>query len=140
MTTELIGQLKDFEIFVEKIEKMCEEVKESHLVDKDGNKYQYNHFDLRDNNGYVVPLPKNSLEDYFEIWNYVQERYKKYLDDYDNPIIPNAMYLDLYWNDVENNCAYYDDLAIWIYFDYEYGIYYDTDTEIIEKINKRDNN
>lgn len=40
--------------------------------------------------------------------------------------------------EVEANSAFYDGLTLWIYFDYEYGIYYDTDVEICDKIRKRD--
>jgi hypothetical protein len=48
------------------------------------------------------------------------------------------MFFDVYWNDVEANSAFYDNLTLWIFFDYEYGIYYLEDDEILEKIKKRD--
>jgi hypothetical protein len=52
--------------------------------------------------------------------------------------MPNEMYFDVYWNNVEANSAFFDDVTLWIYFDYEFGIYYDTDEEICDKIRKRD--
>ena len=138
MTTELIDQFRDFEIFAEKMEALVEEVKKNHLKDNEGNIFKFEDFDLRDERGSIDSLPI-TIKDYAIIWNYVQERYNEYLSDCDNPLMPDAMYLDLYWNNVESNSAFFDDLTLWVYFDYEYGIYYDTDTEIIEKIRERDN-
>lgn len=138
MTKELLNQLKPFEIFVEKMEAIVEEVKKSHLTDDEGNTYKLEHFDLRDDAiGSVDSLPLK-LEDYFGLWKYVKDRYEEYLASCENPLMPNEMYFDVYWNDVENNQAFFDDLCLWIYFDYEFGIYYDGDEEIIEKIRKRE--
>ena len=52
--------------------------------------------------------------------------------------MPNEMYFDVYWNNVEANAAFFDDVTLWIFFDYEYGIYYQDDEETIEKIRERD--
>lgn len=138
MTIDLINKFRDFEIFAEKMEEIVEEVKNSHLKDDDGNTYKFEHFDLRDDViGSIDSLP-TTIKDYAHLWDYVQQRYNEYLSDCENPLMPNEMYFDVYWNNVESNSAFFDDLTLWIYFDYEYGIYYDTDTEIIEKIRERD--
>ena len=138
MTTELINQFRDFEIFAEKMEEIVEEVKNSHLKDDDGNTYKFEHFDLRDDViGSIDSLP-TTIKDYAHLWDYVQQRYNEYLSDCENPLMPSEMYFDVYWNNVESNPAFFDDLTLWIYFDYEYGIFYDSDTEIIEKIRERD--
>ena len=138
MTTELINQFIGFEIFAEKMEEIVEEVKKYHLKDDDGNTYKFEHFDLRDDViGSIDSLP-TTIKDYAHLWDYVQQRYNEYLYDCENPLMPNEMYFDVYWNNVESNSAFFDDLTLWIYFDYEYGIFYDSDTEIFEKIQKRD--
>jgi hypothetical protein len=136
MTTELINQFRDFEIFAEKMEALVEAVKNDEENKK--NKWGIEQFDLRDDNiGMVDSMPK-TLKDYLNLWEYVQQRYKEYLESCENPLMPNEMYFDVYWNDKEANSAFYDGLTLWIYFDYEYGIYYDTDVEICDKIRKRD--
>jgi len=138
MTIELINQFRDFEIFAEKMEEIVEEVKKHHLKDNDGNTYKFEHFDLRDDViGCIGSLP-TTINDYANLWYYVQERYNEYLSDCENPLMPNEMYFDVYYNNVELNSAFFDDLTLLIYFDYEYGIFYDSDTEIIEKIRERD--
>lgn len=138
MTIELLNQLKDFEIFTEKMEGIVEEVKKNHLKDDNGNTYKFEDFDLRDDViGNVDSLP-TTIKDYSNLWDYVQQRYKEYLSDYENPLMSNEMYFDVYWCNVESNSAFFEDLTLWIYFDYEYGIYYDTDVEICDKIRKRD--
>ena len=138
MTKELLNQLKPFEIFVEKMEDIVEEVKKNHLTDDEGNTYKLEHFDLRDDViGSVDSLPLK-LEDYFGLWNYVKGRYEEYLASCENPLMPNEMYFDVYWNNVEANAAFFDDVTLWIFFDYEYGIYYQDDEETIEKIRERD--
>lgn len=136
MTTELINQFRDFEIFAEKMEALVEAVKNDEENKK--NKWGIEQFDLRDDSiGMVDSMPK-TLKDYFNLWEYVQQRYKEYLENCENPLMPNEMFFDVYWNDTEANSAFYDGLTLWIYFDYEYGIYYDTDVEICDKIRKRD--
>lgn len=139
MTPNLLEEFRDFEIFTEKMEEIVEEIKRSHLTDEEGNViYKIEHFDLRDDKiGSVASIPE-TLEDYLHLWRYVQERFNEYLVNCDNPDYPNEMFFDVYWNSVEANSAFYDDLAIWIYFDYEYGVFYESDTEIIEKVRKRD--
>ena len=124
MTLELQNQLKPFEIFAEKMEAIVEEIKNGHLSDEDGNSN-------------IISLPMN-IEDYFDIWKYVKARYEEYRADYENPLTPNEMFFDVYWNNVEANAAFYEDVTLWIFFDYEYGIYYMEDEEIIEKIRQRD--
>ena len=138
MTKELLNQLQPFEIFVEKMEAIVEEVKENHLTDDEGNTYKLEHFDLRDDVvGSVDSLPLK-LEDYFGLWKYVKGRYEEYLASCENPLMPNEMFFDVYWNDVEANSAFFDDVTLWIFFDYEYGIYYQDDEETIKKIRERD--
>lgn len=138
MTTDLLNQFRNFEIFAEKMEQIVEEVKKNHLKDEDGNTYDFKQFDLRDDAiGSIYSLP-TTIKDYAYLWEYVQNRYKGYLADWENPSMPNEMFFDVFWNNVDANSAFYDGLTLWIYFDYEYGIYYDTDEEICDKIRKRD--
>jgi hypothetical protein len=81
MTPNLLEQFRDFEIFAEKMEEIVEEIKRSHLTDEDGNIYELKDFDLRSFKGIdsvIYTLPK-TLEDYMNLWNYVQEEFKEYL-------------------------------------------------------------
>lgn len=135
MTIELQNQLKPFEIFMEKMEVIVEAIKNEKVNINNG--WGIERFDLRgDEIGMVGSIP-TTIKEYAELWDYVQKRYKEYLADCENPLMPNEMFFDVYWNDPEANRAEYDDLTLWIYFDYEYGIFYDSDTEIIEKIRER---
>lgn len=136
MTIELQNQLKPFEIFMEKMEVIVEAIKNDEENIKNG--WGIERFDLRDDAiGMVGSIP-TTIKEYAELWDYVQERYKEYLASCENPLMPNEMFFDVYWNDPEANRAEYDNLALWIFFDYEYGIYYLEDDEILEKIKKRD--
>lgn len=135
MTPALLEQFKGFEVFAEKMESIVEEVKKNHLKDDKGNTYDFKDFDLRDDKIGMIDTMPSTLEDYLSLWRYVQERFNDYLLDG-----KEYMYFDVYWNDAKANSAYFDDLTLWIYFDSEFGIYYDTDTDIIEKINERDEN
>lgn len=141
MTIEMQNQLMPFEIFIERMEQFVEDVKKYHLADNAGNTYNFNDFDIRDTSqspdSVEFSLP-TSLEDYLEIWRYVQSKYENYLKNHYNISYPDAMFFDLYWNDVEANTAHYDDLAIWIFFDYEFGIYYEGDEETLKKIQERE--
>lgn len=136
MTTELLKEFRDFEIFTEKMESIVEAIKNDKKNQING--WEINQFDLRDDVIGMVDFIPTKIEDYLRIWRYVQGRYKEYLADCENPLMPNEMFFDVYWNDKEANSAFYDGLTLWIYFDYEYGIYYDTDVEICDKIRKRD--
>lgn len=136
MTIELQNQLKPFEIFMEKMEVIVEAIKNNEENIKNG--WGIERFDLRDDAiGMVDGIP-TTIKEYAELWDYVQERYKEYLASCENPLMPNEMFFDVYWNDPEANRAEYDNLTLWIFFDYEYGIYYLEDDEILEKIKKRD--
>ena len=136
MTIELQNQLKPFEIFMEKMEVIVEAIKNNEENIKNG--WGVERFDLRDDEiGMVGSIP-TTIKEYAELWDYVQERYKEYLAGCENPLMPNEMFFDVYWNDPEANRAEYDDLTLWVFFDYEYGIYYLEDDEILEKIKKRD--
>ena len=136
MTIELQNQLKPFEIFMEKMEVIVEAIKNDEENIKNG--WGIERFDLRDDViGMVDGIP-TTIKEYAELWDYVQERYKEYLASCENPLMPNEMFFDVYWNDPEANRAEYDDLTLWVFFDYEYGIYYLEDDEILEKIKKRD--
>lgn len=136
MTIELQNQLKPFEIFMEKMEVIVEAIKNDEENIKNG--WGIGRFDLRDDAiGMVGDIP-TTIKEYAELWDYVQERYKEYLACCENTLMPNEMFFDVYWNDPEANRAEYDNLTLWIFFDYEYGIYYLEDDEILEKIKKRD--
>ena len=136
MTIELQNQLKPFEIFMEKMEVIVEAIKNNEENIKNG--WGVERFDLRDDAIGMVGTIPTTIKEYAELWDYVLERYNEYLASYENPLMPNEMFFDVYWNDPEANRAEYDDLTLWIFFDYEYGIYYIEDEEINEKIKKRD--
>jgi hypothetical protein len=128
MTTELLEQLKDFEIFVERLEKFIGRVKSDETFRKKGFKLE--DMDLRTKNDAIFSLP-TKLEDYFEIWKDVKECASNYYseDDLQKREVwgLNEYFIDLYWNDVAGNTAYYKDMAFWVYFSDEKGIYYDAD-------------
>ena len=136
MTIELQNKLKPFEIFMEKMEVIVEAIKNDKENIKNG--WGVERFDLRDDAIGMVGTIPTTIKEYAELWDYVLERYNEYLASCENPLMPNEMFFDVYWNDPEANRAEYDDLTLWIFFDYEYGIYYMEDEEINEKIKKRD--
>lgn len=128
MTKELLDQLQPFEIFVEKMEKFVEEIKTDEVLKKAGFKLE--DMDLRTKNADIFSIPIN-LEDYFDIWKCI-------LDAADDCYMEQSVakreicgldefFFDLYWNDVEGNSAYYQDMVFWVYFSDEKGICYDLD-------------
>lgn len=128
MTKEMLDQIKNFEIFVERLEAFVEEIKSDEVLKKAGFKLE--EMDLRTKDGDIFPIPQK-LEDYFEIWSCV----KDCADDYfKEPDIEkreiwglNEFFLDLYWNDIEGKSAYYQDMVFWVFFDDAKGIVYDYD-------------
>jgi len=130
-----------FEKFVKKINELIAELKENHLTDDEGNTYKIEDFDFRaynDVDSIIFSLPTTEA-DFKEMWDFVQEKYNEYIADPENDNIPDEMYFDVFWNNTKANCAFYEEgVTLWIYFDYEFGIYYDDDTKIIQKINNRD--
>ena len=128
MTTELINQLKDFEIFVERLEKFIEEIKTDKTLQEAGFKLEDMDFRTKDDAIFSIPT---KLEDYFEIWEDVKECANNYYSEKDLEIREvwglSEYFLDLYWNDVAGNSAYYRDMVYWVYFSDEKGICYDVD-------------
>lgn len=128
MTKELLNQLQPFEIFVERMEKFVEEIKTDEVLKKAGFKLE--DMDLRTKDGDIFSIP-TKLEDYFDLWKEV----KSCADDYyKEPDIDkreiwglNEFFLDLYWNDVAGNSAYYQDMVFWVFFDDTKGIHYELD-------------
>ena len=124
MTKEMLNELEQFEIFVEKMECLVQEIKNDEGV-KSG-KYKFEHFDLRftaSDNGDIFSVP-TKLEDYFELWQFVKERQQMYLN---NEKDANELFFDVWWNDVEGNSAYYDNKVLWVFFHdndkIEYSVY-----------------
>lgn len=128
MTAELLEQLKDFEIFVERLEKFIGDIKANETFNKQGFKLE--DMDLRTKDDTLFSIP-TKLEDYFEIWENVKEYANNYYSEKDLQKREvwglNEHYIDLYWNDVKGNTAYYIGMAFWVYFSDEKGIYYDVD-------------
>lgn len=128
MTIELLNQLKDFEIFVERLEKFIEEIKKDKTLQEAGFKLE--DMDFRTKDDEIFPIP-TKLEDYFEIWKDVKECANNYYSEKDLQKREiwglNEYFLDLYWNDVAGNTAYYQDMVFWVYFSDEKGICYDVD-------------
>ena len=111
MTKEMLNEMKDFELFVEKMEKFVGDIKADEVLKNAGMEIKY--MDLRTFDGEIFSLP-NDLEDYFDMWQEIKGYYKKFKND------ENAMdefFFDLYWNDVEANSAYFQDYAFWVGFD-----------------------
>lgn len=128
MTIELLNQLKDFEIFVERLEKFIEEIKSDKTLQEAGFKLEDMDFRTKDNE--IFPIP-TKLEDYFDIWKDVKECANNYYSEKDLEKREvwglSEYFLDLYWNDVKGNTAYYQDMVFWVYFSDEKGICYDVD-------------
>lgn len=124
MTKEMLNALEDFEIFIERVEGLLNEIKTDPAVVK-GN-CDYNHFDLRTYDGEIFSLP-STLRDYLEMWEYVCERYNMFLANDKNP---DEMFFDVYFNDVEVNSAFYDNKAMWVFFDKEKGFSYEKDENL----------
>ena len=124
MKKDLLNQLKDFEIFVERLEKFVNDVKtDDTLKNLD---LDFNNYDLRDRNGNVFLLPFY-LEDYFEIWKHVKECYQRFLDSDDATIERYGYdyeFFDLYWDCKEDKSAYYQDETFCVDFDKNKGIYF----------------
>ena len=70
MTKELLNQLKDFEIFVERLEKFIEEIKSDKTLQEAG--FKLKDMDFRTKDDAIFPIP-TKLEDYFDIWKDVKE-------------------------------------------------------------------
>lgn len=126
MTRQLIYQLKDFEIFVERLEKFVNDVKkDEELIANDSD---FTHYDLRNKDGDPFRLPRH-LEDYFDMWEDVKKCYSAFMLEENQEKIENIgmnwTFFDLYWNDIENNSAYYQGDAFAVYFDRVKGIYYE---------------
>ena len=102
MTTELINQLKDFEIFAERLEKFIEEIKTDKILQVAGFKLE--DMDFRTKDDAIFPIP-TKLEDYFEIWKDVKECANNYYSEKDLEKREiwglSEYFLDLYWNDVD---------------------------------------
>lgn len=128
MTIELLNQLKDFEIFVERLEKFIEEIKSDKTLQEAGFKLE--DMDFRTKDDAIFPIP-TKLEDYFDIWKDVKECANNYYSEKDLEKREvwglSEYFLDLYWNDVAGNTAYYQDMVFWVYFSDEKGICYDVD-------------
>lgn len=126
MTTELLNQLKDFEIFVERFDKFIEKIKKEAVT----SVYKLEEMDFRTKDGSVYPIP-SKLEDYFDIWKEVKDYAMDCYSEKDllkrESCCLNEYFIDLYWNDIKNNCAYYQDMCFWVYFSNEKGICYDVD-------------
>lgn len=125
MKKKTLDQLKDFEIFVERMEKFVDDLKSDEVLKKlDRN---FDHYDLRTNDGDIFPLP-NTLQDYFDMWRCVAQYAHEY---YTEPDLGkrelygmDEFFFDLYWNDIKGNSAYYQDEVFWIRFDNVKGICY----------------
>ena len=127
MTKELLNQLKDFEIFVERMEKFIIQIKsDEKFINLDPN---FKNYDLRDKDGDVFELPC-TIEDYFSLWQDVLIAYKRFQNEKDSKLRDakgyNYFFFDLYWNDVRDKypSAYYQDEFFVVNFDDEKGIYY----------------
>lgn len=101
MTKDLIYQLRDFEIFCEKMEEFVTKVKN----DKD-TIHPIEEYDIRTPQGIAYNLP-TKLEDYFDLWNEV-------LKEYNNNDFCMEMFFDLYWNDMQENEAFYCGNTFWV--------------------------
>lgn len=125
MKKETLDQLRDFEIFVERMEKFVDEIKSDEiLLDFDSN---FNHYDLRTKDGDIFPLP-NTLREYLDMWECVAQCAHEYYTENDlekrEPYGMDEFFFDLYWNDIEGNSAYYQDEVFWVWFDDTKGICY----------------
>lgn len=124
MKKELLKQLEDFEIFVERMEKFVEEIKSDEIIlNLDSN---FNHYDLRTKDGDCFPLP-NTLQDYLDMWKCVAQCAHEYYTETDldkRELGCNEFFFDLYWNETKSNTAYYQDEVFWVEFDDQKGIVY----------------
>lgn len=114
MTKELIYQLKNFEIFVEKMESFIQKLYKKYGLD------EMKKMDLRIYGGDSFIIPQK-LEDYFDLWEAVKEAHNDYKKDKE---AVSEMFFDLYYNEVEINTASYVDETLWVYFNEE-GFYYE---------------
>lgn len=128
MTKEMLKQMESFEIFVERLEKFIKEIKSDKLLQKAGFKLE--DMDFRTKDDAIFPIP-TKLEDYFDIWKDVKDCANDYYSEKDLEKREvwglSEYFLDLYWNDVKGNTAYFQDMVFWVYFSDEKGICYDVD-------------
>ena len=111
MTKEMLNKLKDFEIFVEKMEAFVDGIQ------LDG--YPIEHYDLRMptieghlDNIYSIP---HTIKDYAEIWQdilFIREN----ITEYYKKCVGLNTFFDVYWNNVEGNNAEYTGETLWIGF------------------------
>ena len=129
MRKELLNKLKDFEVFIERLDSLIDEIRQDEEV-KNGRR-SLDEFDLRFQNvkgdSVVFNIP-NTILDFLEIWHWVNSMYNIFLAGKTNEVIPNEIFLDVYWNNVDINSAFYEGKTIWIYFEYD-GVHYDNEEE-----------
>ena len=125
MKKETLDQLKDFEIFIERMEKFVDEIKSDEVLKTLDN--NFDHYDLRSKDGDIFPLP-NTLQEYLDMWKCIAQCARDYYIENDlekrELYGMNEFFFDLYWNDVKGNSAYYQDEVFWVRFDDTNGICY----------------
>ena len=118
MTKEMLNQMEQFEIFVEKMEEFVNNIQ---YADNPRSVFDLRMPDINGflNNYYAIPT---TIKDYAEIWqdiNYIRDN----ITDYYRKCVGNCIFLDVYWNDSEANYADYTGETFWIDFE-ENGKWY----------------
>ena len=107
MTTEILRELEDFEIFVEKFEKFVEEIKT--LVEKTSTKI--GDYKLHSKDGYKFSIPEHFFE-YVDIYKQILDEYDEYLieEEYNPSKVEiwgmENCFFNLYYNDKEINSTF----------------------------------
>lgn len=130
MRKELLDKITAFEIFMERLDTLIDTIREDEEV-KNGTR-SIDEFDLRfqDQMGdsIVFNIPQTIL-DFLEIWHWVLSMHKLYLAGKTDDKMPDEIFLDVYWNNVEANSAFYEEeKTIWMYFQDD-GVHYDNEEE-----------
>ena len=130
MTSEMLNELKDFEIFVERVEKFVNKVKSDPILI--GLDPEFKDYDMRSpssnmTDSQIFPLP-TKLQDYFPMWQHICERKEECknesLDERERRGL-DWVFFDLFWNDTKEKSAYYQDECLSLWFTDDGNITYE---------------
>lgn len=118
----MLNELKDFEIFVERMEKFVNDVKSDPIfirLDPEFKNYDLRSPSLNMPDNEIFPLP-TKLQDYFTMWQHICEKAEEYKNEKSLGIsgmrLADWVFFDLYWNDTNENNAYYQEECFSLWF------------------------
>ena len=112
MKKETLEQMRDFEIFVERLEDFIDK------IDLDGypiEQYDFRMPDINGLNNNIYSIPR-TIKDYAEIWQDIID-IRDNITGYYKQAVGTCSFLDLYWNDTKENIADFANETFWVEYD-----------------------